>query len=183
MKRQLLTLAISCLLFAPVRALAIAATEEEILCHSSAVVVAEVLGVKSRDCRRDVKEGEYCSPNNLVELSVQIKRVLGIRTFPVYQVETISLAVSMRNGLLFGKPLQDGNGYLAVIPPTNSALSDDQLEKYFLGKSFIFAYSVDARGASPYWASAYRLTSENWVINQIEKDPTCPKPSHDTAAP
>ena len=128
----------------PVSAYAIAATQEQILCHSGQIVVADVISGKSADCRLQYRD---CYPRDLGTLQVRIIDVLAVgddaafrrfgaamtdnkfaeaphevRTTPVIKNQTVEVSARMSE-------------------PLEAPLTDVQVNERFRGKRLLLSLS------------------------------------------
>ena len=152
------------------------ATEEEILCANSNIVVARVLAVTPKwdSCGTDVSNFDDCDAAGFAEVKVEIARVLAPTKPSASPRELMALSISLINGTDFGTPRPDGNGKLAIIPPTGKLITPKQANDLLLRKTFIFAYSPGLSGPGELpWASIYRLRRESWVRNELKSNKSC----------
>jgi len=139
------------------------ATREQILCASSEVVVATVYSGSGADCRLQWTAGP-CSPQDLVRLSIAIQRTLaaveGVSPHRAGdEVQVSTSAVQVEHPEMSDDLVPAGN--LLVVPSLGRPLTDQDVQRLFVGREYIFALS--ASGAAPIWASTWDMQREAWV--------------------
>jgi hypothetical protein len=169
-------LGLACLLLPVGGSTNIPATREQILCASSEVVIAEVLGGSGADCR--LKGASDCMPQDVVHLSIRIKQVLGAgnaaRVYGAGEIVQVStIAAQVEHPELSVDLVPAGN--LLVVPAIGRPLSDDDVAKLFVGKEYIFSMEVSAQ--FPLWASTWDMQREDWVRATLKRADgnRCPK--------
>jgi hypothetical protein len=178
-----LTLAIFLSAFAGMAVGSNALQPRDIVCRSSHVFVAEVLGARSGDCRRRYPDARSCGPTDLLHLSLRIGEMLAsddlaqshafgrdLRSGDLVEVQ-ISVANRLPRtigGVILSGP-SDEYGMLKANPPTGQSLSDEEISTLVLSKNFIFGISLNARSRPteiPY-ANVWPVALGPWVRDSL----------------
>jgi hypothetical protein len=161
-----------------------AARPEDILCHASQVVVAQVLGGKLTDCRLQHPKALSCYPKNVLHFSIRVDEILG-STFEANSEPTRRLPrsgdiVEIDTEIYNEAPSSAGGtdnfpseeyGRLKVRPGTGRPLTDQEILDQFVGKSFVFGIQQTL------WASAWPTRLREWIDNTLRRSDgrSCPK--------
>jgi len=153
-----------------------AATPEGILCAGTYIAVGRVLEATNTDCRIKMVEG--CSPDNVIDLRVEVTEVMGARqpspSHPVGRSLRRGDVISVRTHAFASLVIT------SIPPPPRPALSDRQIHGTFVDKEFIFSvmmmdHHVTHHSAFP--ASLWPLSERTWALDTMVSDPgaNCPQ--------
>jgi len=162
---------------APVAAQPIpAATPEGIFCIGTYIAVGRVLDAARADCRIERTEG--CSPDNVVDLKVEITEVIGAReASPSY-----SVGRSLDRGDII--PISSRAfprlEVTAIPQPQSIVLSNQQIRDAFVNKEFIFSVTMmdyHVQQHSTFWASLWPMSEKAWALDTMtnERGGNCPR--------
>ncbi len=190
--RSIVTLLTVIALLIPVAAFpTVPATQEQVLCGASHVVVATVLKATPRDCRNDAKwrSGEiaYCGPKDMANLLIRVTEVLGIServaSFPrdvgIKNGESVEVTTAVYNSLSW--PRTEHMDRIGAVQPTSEPLSSAAISEIFEGKEFVFSIHIrlgaalvdgqvrkNALDIPPFYSGVWRLAKKEWVIEQLK---------------
>lgn len=162
---------------APVAAQPIpAATPEGIFCTGTYIAVGRVLDAASADCRIGRTEG--CSPDNVVDLKVEITEVIGAREpSPSY-----SVGRSLNRGDIIPISSRAFTSLVvtAIPQPPSIVLSNQQIRDAFVNKEFIFSVTMmdyHVQHHSTFWASLWPMSEKVWALDTMtnERGANCPR--------
>jgi hypothetical protein len=172
------------------------ATPLDMVCKCSEIFIAEVLSAKSLDCRLQYPDALECEPQDILQLSVKIGRIIAADGQDVFKKyghvprsgDTIDVGIKIYNRLpqvVGGVKLDfrnDKMGMLSAEPRTGKPLSVEDIANQFVGKTFVFGIKLDDWvKRDDVWAHAWLLTLQPWIedtLNTTTGRP-CPRPIQD----
>ena len=161
-----------------------AASTEQVFCGGQVVVIAQVKEGTSEDCR--LRMASPCLQKNGMHLSVTVSEVLGVRTD--WRHGTYDPSLTSRHATeLIGQTLDlhvdasavpwvttvddelgpDNDEYLDN--PTAAALTDTDIQRLYVGKSFIFTMLPPNSPGDPLWSNAWPLNSKTWATKVMRR--------------
>ena len=164
---------------APVTAQPIpAATPEGIFCTGTYIAIGRVLDAASTECPSEKREG--CSPDDLVDLKVEITEVMGARkaspSYPVgrslHRGDIIPIRIRLFASLVI----------TAIPPPKKPMPSNQQIRNTFVNKEFVFSVVMmdhDVKEHSIFSASVWPASEKSWALDTMTSEPAgnCPQRS------
>jgi uncharacterized protein len=142
--RALFTLVCCALPVCPYALAAIAATQEQLLCNSGQVVVADVISGKTADCRLQYRD---CSPHDIARLQIHIVDVLAVGDDAAF----LRFGASMKDGKFTEAPHevrttpvitnQIVEVSVRISAPLDAPLTDAQVIERFRGKRLVLSLS------------------------------------------
>ena len=169
--RRLVPHLMSLLAAAPLSAQPIpAARPEAILCAARYIATGRVADAVNADCRAEPRV-KGCAPDNVVDLTVEVIEVIGIREGidPPPQRGAI-VPVRVR-----AFPRLD---ITAIPTPPKPVLPDRKIQEAYAGKTFIFSVTTaDQQGAGPNPANVWPMSEKTWVLDTMNRQlaADCPR--------
>ena len=136
------------------------ATAEQVLCNSSLLFKARVLGAMADDCLPTELE---CHPTGNVILDVLVEEIYGAKS-DVNSVAALAAIQDEREQIVFSSAFQSvpdlGGGY---VEDHLKALSDEEAVRIFVGRHFIFARHSGRPVGGKLYATIWPVNNEDWV--------------------
>jgi hypothetical protein len=153
-----------------------AATPEGIFCTGTYIAIGRVLDAANTECPSEKREG--CSPDDLVDLKVEITEVMGARkASPSYSVgrnlhrgDIIPIRIRLFASLVI----------TAIPPPKKPMPSNQQIRNTFVNKEFVFSVVMmdhDVKEHSTFSASVWPASEKAWALDTMTSEPAgnCPQ--------